>query len=103
MNTLQHMRVVLAIAEHGSLTAAANHLDTSLPTVVRILAATEQHLGTRLFDRTTRRVHITEEGALYVESCRRILGELCDLEDVPQAGWLNYQFFGLAGSDFLSW
>lgn len=82
MNTLQHMRAVLAIAEHGSLTAAANHLDTSLPTVVRILAATEQHLGVRLFDRTTRRVHITEEGVLYVESCRRILGELSDLEDV---------------------
>ena len=82
MNTLQHMRVVLAIAEKGSLTAAANHLDTSLPTVVRILATIEQHLGVRLFDRTTRRVHITEEGALYVESCRRILGELSDLEDV---------------------
>jgi DNA-binding transcriptional LysR family regulator len=82
MNTLQHMRVVLAIAEHGSLTAAANHLDTSLPTVVRILAATEQHLGVRLFDRTTRRIRITDEGALYVESSRRILGELSDLEDV---------------------
>ena len=82
MNTLQHMRIVLAIAEHGSLTAAANHLDTSLPTVVRILAATEQHLGVRLFDRTTRRIRITDEGALYIESCRRILGELSDLEDV---------------------
>lgn len=81
MNTLQHMRVVLAIAENGSLTAAANHLDTSLPTVVRVLAATEDSLGVRLFDRTTRRVHITEEGALYVEACRRILGELAELED----------------------
>lgn len=75
------MQVVLAIADKGSLTAAANHLDTSLPTVVRVLAATEKHLGVRLFDRTTRQLHITEEGALYVASCRRILGEITDIED----------------------
>lgn len=81
MDTIQQMRLVLAIAEYGSLTAAANHLDTSLPTVVRILASTEQHLGVRLFDRTTRRLRITEEGALYIESCRRILSEITDIED----------------------
>lgn len=81
MNTTQHMQVVLTIAEKGSLTAAANHLGTSLPTVVRVLAATEKHLGVRLFDRTTRQLRITEEGALYVAACRRILGEITDVEN----------------------
>lgn len=81
MNTLQHMEVVLAIAEKGSLTAAANDLDTSLPTVVRILAAAETHLGVRLFDRTTRRLRITEEGELYLATCRRVLEEIRDIEN----------------------
>lgn len=81
MDIVQNMRTVLAIAEKGSLTAAANFLETSLPTVVRVLATTEQHLGVCLFDRTTRRVRLTEEGRLYVETCRHVLGEIAEIED----------------------
>lgn len=81
MDIVQQMRVVVAVAERGSLTAAAQHLGTSLPTVVRVLANAEGRLGASLFDRTTRKVHITEEGSLYVESCRRVLGEISDVED----------------------
>lgn len=81
MDTIQSMRAILAIADKGSLTAAANFLETSPPTVVRVLAATEQHLGVRLFDRTTRKVRLTEEGVLYVETCRHVLGEIVQLED----------------------
>lgn len=82
MDIVQNMRTVLAIAEKGSLTAAANFLETSLPTVVRVLATTEQHLGVCLFDRTTRRVRLTEEGRLYVETCRHVLGEIAEIEDI---------------------
>jgi DNA-binding transcriptional LysR family regulator len=82
MDTVQSMRVVLAIVEHGSLTAAAEKLDVSLPTVVRVLAATEQHLGVRLFERTTRQVRITEEGRLYADVCRTVTREIDDIEDV---------------------
>jgi DNA-binding transcriptional LysR family regulator len=82
MDTLQAMRLVLAIAEQGSLTAAAQKLGTSLPTVVRVLAATEQHLGVRLFERTTRQVRITEEGRRYAESARAVLREIETVEDV---------------------
>lgn len=82
MDTLQAMRLVLAIAEQGSLTAAAEKLGTSLPTAVRVLAATEQHLGVRLFERTTRQVRITEEGRRYAESARAVLREIETVEDV---------------------
>lgn len=81
MDKLHCMRIVVAIADSGSLTAAADHLDTSLPTVVRVLSATERELGIRLFERTTRQVRITEEGSLYVEASRRILGQVTELED----------------------
>ncbi|WP_397448817.1 LysR substrate-binding domain-containing protein [Pseudomonas sp. NA-150] len=82
MDTVQAMRVVLAIVEQGSLTAAAELLGVSLPTVVRVLASTEQHLGVRLFERTTRQVRITEEGRLYAEVCRTVTREIGDIEDV---------------------
>ncbi|MDB6048747.1 MAG: LysR family transcriptional regulator [Pseudomonas sp.] len=82
MDTVQAMRVVLGIVDQGSLTAAAEKLDVSLPTVVRVLASTEQHLGVRLFERTTRQVRITEEGRLYAEVCRTVIREIGDIEDV---------------------
>lgn len=81
MDHFQAMRTVLAIAEQGSLTAAAAGLEVSLPTVVRVLAAAERRLGVRLFDRTTRQVRLTEEGSLYVEVCRRVLGDVAEIED----------------------
>jgi DNA-binding transcriptional LysR family regulator len=82
MDVLQQMRVVLAVSEQGSLTAAARHLGTSLPTVVRVLADAERRLSVRFFDRTTRRIHITEEGSIYADTCRRLLAEIDEVEDV---------------------
>lgn len=81
MDKLHNMRVVIAIADAGSLTGAAAFLNTSLPTVVRVLAATEQNLGVCLFERTTRQLRITEEGRLYVEGGRQVLHEVAEIED----------------------
>jgi DNA-binding transcriptional LysR family regulator len=68
------------IVDKGSLTAAADGLDTSVPSVVRTLAALERHLGVRLLNRTTRRLHLTDEGAQYLEHCRSILSAVQDFE-----------------------
>ncbi len=80
MDKLKAMQTVVAIADAGSLTAAALLLDASLPSVVRTLALLEQHLGVRLFNRTTRRVSLTEEGRVYVEDCRRLLAAIEESE-----------------------
>jgi len=80
MDKLHSMRAFVSIVEHGSLTAAADDLDTSLPSVVRMLASLERSLGVRLLNRTTRRIRLTDEGAQYLEHCRRILGEMRDFE-----------------------
>jgi DNA-binding transcriptional LysR family regulator len=72
------MQVLVGIADHGSLTAAAEALRVSLPAVVRALAALEADLGARLFHRTTRRIALTDEGRRYVESSRRILQDVID-------------------------
>jgi len=74
------MTTFVRIVEKGSLTAAANALDTSLPSVVRILATLERQLGVSLLNRTTRRIHLTGEGARYLERCRMILSDVHDAE-----------------------
>jgi len=80
VDKLQAMTTFVRIVDKGSLTAAANALDTSLPTVVRILAALERELGASLLNRTTRRIHLTDAGAQYLERCRIILSEVRDAE-----------------------
>jgi len=80
MDKLDAMRTFVTIVDRGSLTAAANAMGRSLPSVVRILAALEDHLGTRLLRRTTRRMSLTPEGQSYLERCRRILADVEEAE-----------------------
>lgn len=80
MDKLKAMRVFVRIAEAGSLTAAARELESSLPAVVRSLAALEAALQVRLLNRTTRRMALTEEGKSYLESCRQVLAAVDDSE-----------------------
>ncbi len=80
MDKLKAMQGFVRIADTGSLTAAAQALGSSLPAVVRSLAALEAHLGVRLFNRTTRRISLTEEGRRHLDSCRQVLAALDDAE-----------------------
>ena len=80
MDKLKAMHTAVCIADEGSLTAAAAALGSSPPAVVRTLAALEAHLGIRLFNRTTRRISLTEEGRHYIESCRQLLAAVQDAE-----------------------
>lgn len=80
MDKLKSLQTFVRIAELGSLTAAAAALDTSVPSVVRQLAALERHLATRLFQRTTRRVALTAEGRAYLARCRDVLALLADAD-----------------------
>lgn len=71
MGKLEAMRTFVSIADAGSLTAAARVQGRSLPAVVRTLAGLEAELGVRLFQRTTRRISLTEAGRGYLERCRQ--------------------------------
>ncbi len=80
MNLLGAMRAFTEIVDRGSLTAAAEALDRSQPSMVRTLAALEERLGVRLLNRTTRRMSLTPEGRDYLARCRRILADVEDAE-----------------------
>ena len=86
MDKLKAMHIAVLIADHGSLSAAAVAHNTSLPSVVRTLAALESHLGVRLFNRTTRRLALTEEGRFYIDQCRAILSGVEDVESALSVG-----------------
>lgn len=91
MNKLLAMATFVRIVDKGSLTAAAAGLDTSVPSVVRTLAALERHLGVRLLNRTTRHLHLTDEGAQYLERCRAILSIVQETEAALTSGRTELQ------------
>jgi DNA-binding transcriptional LysR family regulator len=76
MDKLRAMETFVRIVDRGSLTAAAETMSTSLPSVVRTLAALEAELGVRLLNRTTRRLSLTDEGREYFERCKRVLADI---------------------------
>jgi DNA-binding transcriptional LysR family regulator len=79
MDRLEAMSIVLAVVEACSLSAAARRRGTPLATVSRKVSDLETHLGTRLLNRSSRRITLTDAGRSYVAACRRIL------EDVEEA------------------
>jgi DNA-binding transcriptional LysR family regulator len=80
MDKLKAMETFVRIVDGGSLTAAADALQTSLPSVVRSLSALEARLDVRLLNRTTRRMALTDEGREYYERCKRVLADVDEAE-----------------------
>ena len=85
MDRLLTMRVFQSVADESGFSAAARKLDMSVPTVTRLVADLEQHLGTRLMQRTTRSVTLTEAGEAYLQRVRGILAEVDDAFSMAQA------------------
>ena len=80
MDRVELMSVAVSIAEAGSLSAASRKLRMPVPTVSRKLSELEARLGTQLFNRSSRRLSLTDAGRSYVEACRRILDEVDEAE-----------------------
>jgi len=80
MDRLEAMGVLLAAVEGGSLSAAGRKLGMPLPTVSRKVSELESHLKSRLLERSTRKLTLTDAGRAYVEACRRILEDVNEAE-----------------------
>ncbi|MDE1994787.1 MAG: LysR family transcriptional regulator [Rhizobiaceae bacterium] len=70
----------VAVAQHASFTRAAEQLETSKSNVGKAVQRLEQRLGTKLFQRTTRAVRLTEDGETYLEAARAALEGLGEAE-----------------------
>lgn len=82
MDRLEAMSILLVAVEAGSLSAAGRRLGMPLATVSRKVSDLEAHLKTRLFERSTRQLALTEAGRSYVAACKRILEDVGEAERV---------------------
>src|SRR5688500_6444494 len=85
-DSLHEMSVFAKVVTAGSLSSAARELNLSPAMVSRRLAALESRLGVRLINRTTRSLHLTDEGASYYETCARLLADIEAADAAVSAG-----------------
>ena len=90
-SSFQQMTVFAKVVGAGSLSSAARELGLSPALVSRKLAALEARLGVRLINRTTRSLHLTDEGASYYEACARVLAEVDEADAAVAAGRVEPQ------------
>ena len=82
VDRLEAMTILLRVVDRRSFSAASRDLGVPLATVSRKVNELETHLRTKLLVRTTRKVALTDAGATYVASARRILDEIDKTERV---------------------
>jgi DNA-binding transcriptional LysR family regulator len=80
MDRFDDLVVFIEVVDSGSLTAAGEHLGLSASAVSRRISQLEERLGTSLFNRTTRRIALTEVGAAFCHRARTILAALDEAE-----------------------
>jgi DNA-binding transcriptional LysR family regulator len=80
MDQLSAMRAFARVVETGNFTRAATTLSMPKATVTTLIQSLEAHLHTKLLNRTTRRVMVTTDGALYYERAVQILSEIDELD-----------------------
>jgi len=81
MDVVAAMRVFVRVAEAGGFTPVARETHTTQPTVSRLVAALEDHLGARLFHRSTRAISLTDDGKHFYELARHALEAIAEAEN----------------------
>jgi DNA-binding transcriptional LysR family regulator len=91
MDLLQAMKTYTAVVDAGSFVGAMEATGLSKPAVSRHVGELEEHLGTRLLQRTTRRLSMTSEGQAYYLRCKDILAAVQEAEAEVGASTLAAQ------------
>ena len=85
MNQIQDLHVFIAVAESGSFSAAARSLRLSPSTVSKLIARIENRVGVRIFDRSLKAAILTREGEVYLESVRRAVDAIDELQSLGES------------------
>src|SRR5947209_20231322 len=85
MDKFLALTVFANVVEQGSFARAAERLEMSASAVSRHVADLEAHLDTRLLNRTTRRLSLTETGQAFHERCVQLLADLDEAEETVTA------------------
>lgn len=82
MNYLMSIRIFKRVVELGSFSRASDELVISQSSATKHITQLENHLGTRLLNRNTRGVSLTEDGSTYYERCKSIIAEIEDADAI---------------------
>ncbi len=85
MDRAAEMMIFVRSVDQGSFSAAARDLDLTPSAVSKQIRRLEDRLGVRLFNRTTRRISLTEGGQAYYERCARIMNDIEEAEEAVTA------------------
>lgn len=85
MDQFRQIEAFSAVVQNGSFVKAADRLGLSKAVVSRLVLELEAQLGTRLLNRTTRRLSLTDSGSDYFERCRQILDDLAEANAAASA------------------
>ncbi|TQV88508.1 LysR family transcriptional regulator [Aliikangiella coralliicola] len=108
MANLNDMMVFASVVDKGSFTAAANAYELPKSNISRKVSRLEEHLGVRLLERSTRKLHLTEIGEIYYRHCVRIQEEIesarlsIDKMAASPIGQLNICASITVGQNFIS-
>ena len=83
--TLRHLKIFLCVADCGTMTAAAEKLYISQPTVSQAIAELERYYGVRLFERLSQKLYITEDGKKMLSYARHIIESFDDMESAMKS------------------
>lgn len=107
MDRIENMRAFLRVVECGTFTAAAASMNSTTGAVSRAVSDLECHLRTRLLNRSTRRLALTDSGTRYLARCRRILedvdtaeAEAANAQDQP-SGKLRMHSYASIGQHYV--
>lgn len=78
--TIRHLRIFVAVAETGTMSAAAKQCYITQPTVSQTIRELENHYQLRLFDRLSQKLYITDAGRQLLTYARRVLSQFDMLE-----------------------
>lgn len=85
MDRLNSMGIFVQVVSKGSFTAAAQKLKLSRAQISKSVMQLEAYLDTRLLNRTTRKISLTETGRAYYERCKIILQDIEEIESIAGA------------------
>ncbi|MGY2797459.1 DNA-binding transcriptional LysR family regulator [Ewingella americana] len=80
MENLNGMLAFVRAAQHQSFAAAGESMGISASAIGKSVARLEERLGVRLFNRSTRRISLTDEGQLFFERCQQIVAQMEEAE-----------------------
>ena len=81
MDTIETFRTLVAVVEHGSFSAAARKMRVNRSVISRNIAYLERNIGSRLLNRTTRSISLTDSGKAYIKGISKILSDIDILND----------------------